>query len=467
MATLAMTLAAGVLLAGCDSTGPGTPVDSDPPVVSVQTSDASADGETPSGDAGEHTDRDGPGNGGVDDSTDDGTGDDGTGDDDADAGADADDTGQAATDPTAIPTLDVEVVMDGLTLPWDVQFLADGTALVAERGGRMLAHQEGQARELSLDIPDLFVGSESGLMGMAISPRANGTAGGQGTAGMAGNEGTDGTASGGSTVFLCHATQTGGAPRDIRVTRWLLDDEVTGLEPDGVVVEGLPITSGRHGGCRLLLHDDVLYVGTGDAADHTTPQDTTSLGGKVLALTTEGDPIEGAPHVAGGDPRILTYGHRNVQGLAVHPGTGDLWSAEHGPDTDDEVNVLVPGGNYGWDPGPGYDESVPMTDTDTFADAIEAVWSTGRPTHALSGAAFLQGPAWGAWDGALAIAELRGAGVTVLVVDEAQVLDEARVEELEGTFGRLRSLTVAPDGSLWVTSSNGGGDVVVRMRPID
>lgn len=356
-------------------------------------------------------------------------------------GGDATDgsTGSGSAD-DAPPSLQVETVVDDLDLPWDVQHLPDGTALVTERGGRLLAHRDGETTEVGLDIPDLFVGSESGLMGLAVSESFDED----------------------RTIYLCHATEADGRPSDLRVTRWTLNEDSTSATEDGVVVDGLPITSGRHGGCRLLLDDEVLYVGTGDAADEVNPQSLDSLGGKVLAVTTEGDPVDEAPFVDG-DERILSYGHRNVQGLALQPGSGDLWSVEHGPDVDDEVNVIEPGGNYGWDPGPGYDESVPMTDLETFPDAIEAAWSTGDPTHALSGAVFLEGEQWGAWEGALAVAELKGTGVTVLTVDGDEVTGTERIPELDGSYGRLRSLTLDDEGALWVTTSNGQGDQVLRV----
>jgi aldose sugar dehydrogenase len=351
-----------------------------------------------------------------------------------------------APDPEPVePTLDVQVVMDGLTLPWDVQLLPDGTALVSERGGRLLAHDEGGTREVALDLPAFFTGSEAGLMGLAVSP----------------DVARDGT------VFACYATQSGGSPQDVRVVRLVLDDTVSTAQVQDALVTGIPVTSGRHAGCRLLLHEGVLLVGTGDAADPDTPQDLTSLGGKVLAVTPEGEPADGAPFVDGADPLVLTYGHRNVQGLAAHPDTGQVYEVEHGPDVDDEVNLLIAGANYGWDPGPRYDERVPMTDTDAFPDAVEALWSSGDPTHATSGAVVLSGEQWGAWDGALAVAELRGAGVTVLTLDEtgATVTGEARIPELEDSYGRLRSLTLDPGGDLWVTTSNGTGDMVLRVSP--
>ena len=356
---------------------------------------------------------------------------------------------QTQQEPAAAPdSLEVEVVADGLALPWDVQLLPDGTALVTERGGRLLAIDDpgggSDPREVSIDLAELFVGSEAGLMGLAVSPEFDQD----------------------RTIFLCHAAQPTGEQPDVRVTRWTIDAGVTTATRDGVVVAGMPLTSGRHSGCRLLfLPDGTLLVGTGDAADEVNPQSLDSLGGKVLAVTPDGDPAEAGGHVDGADPRIMTYGHRNVQGLALQPGTETVWSVEHGPDVDDEVNVLVPGSNYGWDPGPGYDEAAPMTDTDAFPDAVEAAWSSGSPTHATSGAVFLEGEQWGAWDGALAVAELKGSGVTVFEVDGEQVGDTVRPPELDGTYGRLRSLTLDDEGALWVTSSNGDGDVVLRVTP--
>ncbi|MDO5739903.1 MAG: PQQ-dependent sugar dehydrogenase [Ornithinimicrobium sp.] len=341
------------------------------------------------------------------------------------------------------PRLDVEVVMEGLDIPWDVQFLPDGTALVTERTGRLLARSpDGQVRQISTDLSVLASG-EAGLLGIAVSP----------------DFAQD------RMIFLCHASDSAAVP-EVRVTRLALDAGATKATTGRVVVDSLPFTSGRHSGCRLLFTPDgTLLVGTGDAADESNPQDLSSLGGKVLALTPDGDPAEAAGSVEGADARILTYGHRNVQGLAVQPTTGLVWEVEHGPDVDDEVNVLVPGSNYGWDPGPGYEEGVPMTDLQAFPDAVEAIWSSGDPTHATSGATFLQGEQWGAWAGALAVAELKGSGVTVLRVEGQQVSEAVRVPELDGTYGRLRSLTLAPDGALWVTSSNGGDDVVLRVVP--
>jgi glucose/arabinose dehydrogenase len=203
--------------------------------------------------------------------------------------------------------------------------------------------------------------------------------------------------------------------------------------------------------------DGALLVGTGDNAVGTNAQDPGSLAGKVLRV----DP-------ATGNVAVWTRGHRNVQGLAVRPVSGQVFAVEHGPDRDDEVNLLRQGGNYGWDPDGGghYDESVPMTDPE-IAGAIPAVWSSGRPTLATSGATFLDGDLWGAYDGLLLVGLLKARGVLALRLDDAGALQEQfRVPELDGAHGRIRSVLQGVDGALYVTTDNGrDADRLLRVTP--
>jgi hypothetical protein len=165
---------------------------------------------------------------------------------------------------------------------------------------------------------------------------------------------------------------------------------------------------------------------------------------------------------------VWNYGHRNVQGLALRPGTNEMWTAEHGPDRDDEVNLVVRGANYGWDPVPGYNEATPMTDLTKFPSARTAMWSSGFPTVATSGAAFLSDARWGAWRGALAVALLKGQGILLMRMNPtpgpSRVVAVARLAQAEG-FGRIRSLMQGPDGALWFTTSNGTNDRIVRIAP--
>jgi glucose/arabinose dehydrogenase len=205
-----------------------------------------------------------------------------------------------------------------------------------------------------------------------------------------------------------------------------------------------------------------LWIGTGDAANGTNPQNEGSLGGKVLRI----EKILGtaAPGNPGGH-RWYTKGHRNVQGIAFRPGSGAPYSAEHGTDRDDEVNRLVAGGNYGWDPVPGYNEATPMTDFGKFPGAIGAVWSSGFPTIAPSGITFLSGVQWRDWNGAIAMCVLKDQHVRVLRLNSAGTAVTSQVVALSG-YGRMRSCVQGPDGNLYATTSSGGAaDRILRIVP--
>jgi glucose/arabinose dehydrogenase len=274
---------------------------------------------------------------------------------------------------------------------------------------------------------------------------------------------------GSRTLWACHGATTRGGGHEVRVTRWRVDREWRRLSHRRTVISGLPSTSGRHGGCRLLLErgGDGLLVGTGDAAVGTNPRNLDSLGGKVLRVHRRtGAPMPDNPFAGASSARrfVWTYGHRNVQGLAQRA-DGSLWSVEHGSYRDDEVNLLVPGGDYGWNPVPGYNESVPMTDQSLPGVQQEAKWSSGDPTIATSGAAWVRGPQWGDLDGTLAVAALAGAQVLFLRFDsDGRLVSVTRPASLQ-RYGRVRSITSARDGDLLITTDNGVVDKVLRVSP--
>jgi glucose/arabinose dehydrogenase len=330
----------------------------------------------------------------------------------------------------------------GFDRPWDVRFLPDGTALVTERPGRLSVVVDGQRREVG-EVPGVVAQGEGGLMGLALDPA------------FAQNR----------RIYLCFAAGSGGSVRDVRVVRFRLAEDLDGLRAATPILTSIPAGAGnRHLGCRLELGPDgMLWIGTGDAVQPELPQDPDSLAGKVLRVTLRGDPAPGNPR-GGWDPRVLTIGHRNVQGLAFRAGDGAAFSVEHGTGCDDEVNALVAGANYGWDPiGPGgrYAEGAPMTDPD-IAGAVPAAWSSGCPTTAPSGGEFITGDQWGTWAGRLAVAVLKDAHLMIATTEGDRVTD-TRIE-LEGELGRLRTVRNGPDGSLWVTVDASPGDLV-RLEP--
>jgi aldose sugar dehydrogenase len=362
---------------------------------------------------------------------------------------------------TGVPDLRVDVVADGLDNVWDLGFLPDGRVLLTERDGRisLLSSAEPGATTtpVEADLSDVLVNGEGGLMGLVVHPDFDRT----------------------RRFTTCQTNQVEDSATDIRLVTWELSaDGASAARVANPLLGGLPINpSGRHSGCRpTLAPDGTVFVGTGDTARGAIPQDQNSLGGKVLHIDiATGGPAPDNPFVDDPNPArrlIYTYGHRNVQGVAVRPDTGEVFSAEHGPDTDDEVNRLDPGANYGWDPSQGgtvggYDEDVPMTDLERFPDAVAAVWSSGSPVEAVSGAGFLSGPQWGDLDGALAVGALRGKKLLIMRLDAAGAVTETLVPApLDGEFGRLRAVRLAPDGALLVSTSNGGDDKVLRVTPV-
>jgi glucose/arabinose dehydrogenase len=354
----------------------------------------------------------------------------------------------------------VDVVAAGLEHGWDIGFLPGGSALVTERPARirLLSSPRPGARvtEVAAALDDVYVTGEGGLMGLVVHPDFAQT----------------------RRFTTCQTHQEGGQPVDVRLVTWE-------LSPDGArarrvvdpLVAGLPLNpSGRHSGCRPTIGPDgYLYVGTGDSARAAVPQDRTRLGGKVLRIDLDtggpapGNPFAGSPNPA--ERLVFTYGNRNVQGVTVQPGTGRLFGAEHGPDVDDEINLLRAGANYGWDPSHGgtrnrYDESVPMTDLRRFPDAVPAVWTSGGDTEAICGAAFLEGDQWGDMQGLLAVAALRGSKLLLMRVDpDGAVTEVGQLPQLDGNYGRLRAVRPGPDGALYITTSNGDDDKVLRIAP--
>jgi aldose sugar dehydrogenase len=337
------------------------------------------------------------------------------------------------------PAYTVSPVVSNLDHPWDVGW-ASGTMVFTERGGTLSAWVGASKRVLAAPS-DVVRIAESGMLGLAVDP------------GFAANR----------YVYTCMSSNRSGTP-DNRVVRWTLNTALTGVTARLDIVTGIPVNaqSGIHSGCRPRFGPDGnLWIGTGDAATGTNSQSPSSLGGKVLRVTRDGSAPPGnlgAPF----DPRIYNYGHRNVQGIAFRfDGVG--FTTEHGPDFDDELNVIVKG-NYGWDPVPGYNQSVPMTDTGKFPNAVPALKRSGSPTVAPSGATFVYGSRWGSWNGKLAVALLKRQLLWIADIGAyGQVVDQGIAV---ADRGRLRSVAQGPDGDLYITTDNGGGaDRILRVTP--
>ncbi|WP_418058674.1 PQQ-dependent sugar dehydrogenase [Pimelobacter simplex] len=347
--------------------------------------------------------------------------------------------------------LRVAVVADGLDHPWEVAELPTGDLLVTQRERRALTLVDpatGSHRDLAFPSASVWARGETGLLGLAVDPQFTSN----------------------RRIYTCQGWRLAGGGHDIRVIAWTLDAGLTRATPARTLLTGLPSNSiGRHGGCRLLiLRNGALVVGTGDAAQGRNPQNLRSLGGKVLRLdrmTGRAWPANPWADRKGKRRYLLSYGHRNVQGLAQRA-DGTLWSVEHGTSRDDEINLIRKRGNYGWNPVPGYDETRPMTDQRLPGKQLAARWRSGDPTIAPSGAAFVRGSAWGRYDGALAVAVLKDQRLLFVRFSARGKLRWTDAPAELRAYGRLRDVTAASDGSLLVTTDNGDGhDVLLRVRP--
>ena len=348
--------------------------------------------------------------------------------------------------PAAAPTIRVEEVVTGVSIPWGLAFAPDGTMIFTERGGRIKARlTDGTVRAVDADLSDSLAEWETGLLGMVIDPEFSTN----------------------RNFYTCGGHSNDMDEPSIQIIKWAMSaDYSSATRVKDPLVGGVGIRIGiqwQHAGCRLRFGPDGhLWIATGDAySNDIDPQDRTNLNGKMLRVDKDtGEGVPGNPFYDGANEnakRVYTYGHRNPQGLAHRPGTDQMWLVEHGTDRDDEVNLLVAGGNYGWAPikNGRYDLNALMTDLTRFPDAVVPKWASGKPTLATSGGIFLEGEQWGAWEGRLAVATLRTRSVQLFTfTPEGELVSRYQVPALLQEFGRLRTPMMGPDGALYVTTSN-------------
>ncbi|WP_282062980.1 PQQ-dependent sugar dehydrogenase [Roseobacter litoralis] len=385
-------------------------------------------------------------------------------------------------------SLQYEVVLEGLNEPWDMAFLDDGTMLFTEKcsglsvrlpdGSVNALYGVGETAGYASNGADLFCEGQAGMMGVAFDPD------------FADNR-----------RIYVYSTSNMSDPHTNRLMRFTLSEDFTAVSDRTDIVDDVPYKMaasdhpfggpGAHNGGRVRFDaNGHLFLTTGDTHNGEVPQSPTKMGSKVLRMDTDGKAIAENSPPDGFDARTYTYGHRNVQGIAFHPETGAAIAAEHGPWHSDEITILENGGNAGWDPRPnmagrgdcpdnycGYSPnqetgmnryeraaSMPMTDFDTYPDAMAPIWNNNGWSQGTSSAAFLEGEAWGDWNGAMVVGIMGiGFGGTpigqridvIMFNDDNTDVEDVTEMTLPMESGRFRSVVMGPDGSLYTAIDEG------------
>jgi aldose sugar dehydrogenase len=330
----------------------------------------------------------------------------------------------------------------GLEHPWGMAFLPDGDLLITERPGRLRILRDGALDPTPLEgVPEVYASGQGGLLDVALDPDFSTN----------------------RLIYLSYAAEgVGGA--GTRVARARLGDGR--LEDLQVIFEGLMVEGDHHFGSRLGFdRDGYLFVTLGERGKSKRAQNLDALAGKVVRLHRDGSVPADNPFVGQADAarEIFSYGHRNPQGLAIHPETGRVWTEEHGPLGGDEVNVARAGVNYGWPVityGRAY-SGLPVgegSEKEGMAQPLH-YWV---PSISPSGMAFYQGDAFPQWQGDLFVGALSGELLARLELDGERVVEEERL--LDGVLGRIRDVRVGPDGYLYLLTDESDGGLY-RLEP--
>jgi len=341
--------------------------------------------------------------------------------------------------------LSLVTVASGLDHPWGMAFLPDGRVLVTERSGALrIIELGGQAGPPIAGVPEVDAEGQGGLLDVALDPD------------FASNR----------LVYLSYAE-----PRPdgngTSVARGVLDGErLTGVQ---VIFRQRPsMKGGHHFGSRLVFdREGRLFVTLGERnVGRAQAQQLDSDLGKIVRINPDGSVPQDNPFVGrpGALPEIWSYGHRNVQGAALHPGTGELWANEHGPKGGDELNRVLPGRNYGW-PVVSYGteySGAKISDSGT-APGIEPPVHYWVPSIATSGLLFYTGDRYPGWRGDAFVGGLKSEQLVRLRLDGDRVVEEQRL--LDGVVNqRVRDVEQGPDGYIYLLTDEGDGRLL-RLEP--
>ncbi|WP_370392046.1 PQQ-dependent sugar dehydrogenase [uncultured Winogradskyella sp.] len=322
-----------------------------------------------------------------------------------------------------------EVVVGDLSIPWGFCFLPDGAMLITEKSGALIHFKNGKKTNIE-GLPDIYVRGQGGLMDIKLDPDYKDNGWIYMSYASTGNE------DGGGNTTIARAKLSGNA--------------LTNLE---ILYKAWPNSKrGQHFGSRLDFDaKGYLYFTIGDRGNRdVNPQDITRDCGKVYRIHPDGRIPKDNPFVNASNAKtaIYSYGHRNPQGMTIHPETGQIWTHEHGPKGGDEINIIEKGKNYGWPVisyGINY-SGTKFTDI-TEKEGMEQPLHYWVPSIAPSGMAFISGDNYGDWKGNLLVGSLKFQYLDMCTLKDNKVIKEERL--LDG-IGRVRSVEQGPDGFIYV-----------------
>lgn len=345
-----------------------------------------------------------------------------------------------------------ETFAAGLSHPWGMQFLPDGRILVTEKPGRLrIVGKDGKAGPAIGGVPEVFAKGQGGLLDVLLAK--------------------DFSEAGGD-IYLSYSEPREGGAAATAVARGRLSLDGAGsgkLENVTTIFQQNPAIEGStsHFGSRLVwAADGGLFVTTGDRGNaRDEVQKPTSLIGKVIKLTPDGAAADATPAQPGWDAKIWSTGHRNIQGAAIDPATGHLWTVEHGARGGDELNQPQRGKNYGWPLISYSNEYFGGAIGEKSKEGLEQPVYYWVPSIATSGLAIYTGDLFPDWKGNVFVGGLRGAQLARLVLkDGAVVAEETLLQDLEQ---RIRDVRQGPDGALWVLTDDARDGQIVRLTPAE
>jgi len=349
---------------------------------------------------------------------------------------------QESIEQTSPVLFDVVTVAENLFVPWSLVFTSESRILVSERNGDLRVIEDGILREKALAHFNVSQKSEEGLMGLAIDP----------------DYGSN------HKIFACLATENEVGFHDSVISFTDNDDSIQNIQ---TIIDNIPAAQ-YHAGCRLMfLPDKTLLITTGDATKKDQAQDLQSLAGKILRINRDGsfpadNPFPNSP--------IWTYGHRNSQGLALDLRNNILWSSEHGPSIidgpagGDEINLIEKGKNYGW----------PLIHHTQSKPGLVSPLLEFTPAIAPSGMLFYSGTMFPQFTNKLLVAALKGQGIFELTIDQTNPTKISGFKKNKDiAVGRIREIIQAPDGLIYIATSNqdgrgkkrSGDDTIYKLTP--